>query len=267
MVDWTFKHPTEMASIWIHGILVILASLSSGHVHGCPSKCRCHGNGDVKPVSTVACIGVQLRALPADVPGTAVTLNLSRNAISTLTRPEDLDLSNIVNFNLSQNQIRTIGDGMFSSMRALVSLDLSGNQLVSLDYGSFIGGGQGLRELDLSSNQLTSVDGAFAGMANLDRLDLRENQLDEITEFMFRDLGESSFPVSRRKPDTERRSTRVPLSGKVVPAGTERKSDSTGGAFSLLLHLLILSGSFRVWADSGPARTHRHRAIFADETE
>ena len=176
-----------MATIWVHGILVILVSLSSGHAHGCPSKCRCQGNGDVKRVSTVACIGVQLRALPADVPATAVTLNLSRNAISTLTKPADLDLSNIVNFNLSQNQIRTIGEGMFSSMRALVSLDLSGNQLVSLDYGSFMGSGQGLRELDLYGNQLTSVDGAFAGMANLDRLDLRENQLEEITEFMFRD--------------------------------------------------------------------------------
>jgi len=44
-----------------------------------------------------------------------------------------------------------------------------------------------LLHLDLSDNRLTSVDGAFAGLRQLSRLDLRNNRLTDITQFTFRD--------------------------------------------------------------------------------
>jgi len=44
-----------------------------------------------------------------------------------------------------------------------------------------------LLHLDLSDNRLTTVDGAFAGLRQLSRLDLRNNRLTEITQFTFRD--------------------------------------------------------------------------------
>ena len=44
-----------------------------------------------------------------------------------------------------------------------------------------------LLHLDLSENRLTTVDGAFAGLRHLSRLDLRNNRLTEITQFTFRD--------------------------------------------------------------------------------
>ena len=44
-----------------------------------------------------------------------------------------------------------------------------------------------LLHLDLSNNRLTTVDGAFAGLRQLSRLDLRDNRLTDITQFTFRD--------------------------------------------------------------------------------
>jgi len=44
-----------------------------------------------------------------------------------------------------------------------------------------------LLHLDLSDNRLTKVDGGFAGLRQLSRLDLRHNRLTEITQFTFRD--------------------------------------------------------------------------------
>ena len=44
-----------------------------------------------------------------------------------------------------------------------------------------------LMNLDLSGNKLSNVDGGFAGLRELSRLDLRTNRLTEITQFTFRD--------------------------------------------------------------------------------
>lgn len=48
-------------------------------------------------------------------------------------------------------------------------------------------GAEKLLHLDLSDNKLNSVDGAFAGLRELSRLDLRSNRLTEISQFTFRD--------------------------------------------------------------------------------
>ena len=50
-----------------------------------------------------------------------------------------------------------------------------------------------LETLDLSNNDLTYVDGAFANMTRLTRLDLHDNNLTSLTRFTFRDLSGLQF--------------------------------------------------------------------------
>lgn len=98
-------------------------------------------------------------------------------------------LRHVINLRLSANQVTAIADGSFRPTGGSVQiLDLSSNLLSTATQQTFVGV-ETVLHLDLSANRLKSVDGAFASMKDLTRLDLRNNRLVELSASTFRGLS------------------------------------------------------------------------------
>ena len=148
----------------------------------CPEDCTCSGH------SQILCQGLGLDTIPQNLPEDVTTVDLTDNHITTLTIASLLPIRGIVNLKLKNNQISVIEEGVFHVTDNLQVLDLSSNSLQTIHQGTFTGA-QNLLHLDLSKNQLDQIDGAFASMVKLTRLDLRNNWIKRLTQFTFRDLA------------------------------------------------------------------------------
>ena len=149
--------------------------LGAAIISDCPHECVC-----VNASSHVTCHGVGLTSIPVDrLPGNVASLDLSRNR---LTAVDSLGgLRRVVELRLAQNNIGVLHRGSLNPAAATLEvIDLSKNNLTKLEPGS-LSATTHLLHVDLSENQLQNVDGAFSGLRQLSRLDLRRNRLTRIT--------------------------------------------------------------------------------------
>ena len=147
----------------------------------CPEDCVCSGD------TQVACQRLGLQRIPPSLPQAVTTLDLTDNAIRRITVESLVPIRGVVNLKLKQNQIEIIEEGAFHVTDALQTLDISSNRLHTVHQGTF-SGAQNLLNLNLSDNQLSQIDGAFAEMSKLTRLELQNNHIRRLTQFTFRDL-------------------------------------------------------------------------------
>ncbi|XP_023943045.2 adhesion G protein-coupled receptor A3 [Bicyclus anynana] len=169
--------------------LTVLLLVAEGALGFCPSLCSCKGNrsGDgvtdtqPKELLKLACGGspvqitelkeIDLSKLWMDV----VSLNLSGNAISTLSR--ELHLPNLQKLDLSRNQISLIESDAFYNMTSLQRLDLSYNQINNI-YKDMFKSLINLERLILSQNHITVLTvGTFDFLVGLKQLDITDNPL------------------------------------------------------------------------------------------
>ncbi|XP_068633969.1 adhesion G protein-coupled receptor A3 [Battus philenor] len=156
----------------------------------CPSLCTCKGNKSVDGASTdpqpeeplkLKCGGTpaQITELKevdlSKLLTLVVSLNLSGNAISTLSR--DLHLPNLQKLDLSRNQISLIESDAFYNMTSLQRLDLSYNQISNI-YKEMFKGLVNLERLILTQNLISTLSaGTFDYLVGLKQLDITENPL------------------------------------------------------------------------------------------
>ncbi|XP_053605055.1 adhesion G protein-coupled receptor A3 [Plodia interpunctella] len=157
----------------------------------CPSLCSCKSNnksGDgtsSEPVPgellRLKCGGsptqiTELKEIDLSKLWTSVVnLNLSGNAISTLSR--ELHLPKLQKLDLSRNQINLIESDAFYNTTALQRLDLSYNQ-ISKVYKEMFKGLVNLERLILTQNHISTLAvGTFDYLVGLKQLDISENPL------------------------------------------------------------------------------------------
>ncbi|XP_038213869.1 adhesion G protein-coupled receptor A3 [Zerene cesonia] len=152
----------------------------------CPSLCSCKGiksgDGATEQVpSEIRCGGnpgqlTELKEIDlSKLWMVIVSLNLSGNAISTLSR--DLHLPKLQKLDLSRNQINLIESDAFYNMTSLKRLDLSHNQISNV-YKEMFKGLVNLERLNLSRNHISALgSGTFDYLIGLKQLDITENPL------------------------------------------------------------------------------------------
>lgn len=143
--------------------------------------CICLNSTSLK----ISCEGSGLTERPVDLPTSVSSLDLTRNRFRVLGMNSLGSLPHLVDLKLKENGLENINEGAFHGVGSLQVLDLSGNNLTIVDRITFRDLStkvSSLLHLDLSCNQLTEVDGAFAGLVNLSRLDLRQNRLSVVTQ-------------------------------------------------------------------------------------
>uniref|UniRef100_A0A3P9D3B9 TIR domain-containing protein n=1 Tax=Maylandia zebra TaxID=106582 RepID=A0A3P9D3B9_9CICH len=96
---------------------------------------------------SVTCAKRHLTAIPDDIPGNAVSLNLSLNGISNISRVDLRGLSKLEALYVKNNWILQIDDGTFADVVELKVLDLGENLLTALTKNMF----QGLSKLETLS--------------------------------------------------------------------------------------------------------------------
>ncbi|XP_076459353.1 toll-like receptor 4 [Babylonia areolata] len=113
--------------------------------------------------------------------GELLSLNLSHNQLTVDSlSPEDTPFMCLVSLrllDLSHNSLGNVSTGRGLSSHSLQWLDLSYNNISSTTESYMINNLFNLTFLDLSHNHLQSLKGLFLGMDNLQKLDLRRNQI------------------------------------------------------------------------------------------
>jgi len=205
--------------------------LSDATSTDCPSDCVC-----VNASRHVTCDGIGLTAIPvALLPIQVTSLDLSRNRLVVVDTLRGL--GGLVELRLAQNNIRVLHRGALDYVAAsLEVLDLSENNLTTLEPGA-LNVATGLLHVDLSGNQLRDVDGAFAGLQQLSRLDLRQNRLTAVTSSTFSGLSGLRYlrlddnhisTVDSRAFDTLDRLMYLVLRGNQLGAESRRFHFSSG---------------------------------------
>ncbi|XP_047531370.1 adhesion G protein-coupled receptor A3 [Vanessa atalanta] len=170
--------------------IVVLFLLVKGSLGFCPSLCSCKGNRSSDGVTLdpqpgellkLKCGGspaqiTELKEIDLSKLSTVVvSLNLSGNAISTLSR--DLHLPNLQKLDLSRNQISLIESDAFYNMTSLQRLDLSHNQISNV-YKEIFKGLVNLERLILSQNHISVLSmGTFDYLVGLKQIDITDNPL------------------------------------------------------------------------------------------
>ncbi|KAI5631492.1 leucine rich repeat domain-containing protein [Phthorimaea operculella] len=177
--------------MWGPGVLLVVFLLAEGSSGLCPSLCTCKSNkADLSPTDTVSGEFLKLKCggSPAQITElkeldlsdqhlwtVVVSLNLSGNAISTLSR--ELHLPILQKLDLSHNQISLIESDAFYNMSALQRLDLSYNQ-ISKVYKEMFKGLVNLERLNLAQNHISELaPGTFDYLVGLTHLDIIGNTL------------------------------------------------------------------------------------------
>lgn len=132
----------------------------------------------------LSCSALGLEQVPAEMPVSTVTLDLSHNRLVQLEGGGFGGLSRLETLHLAHNQLTTIQPGAFrnASGALLRHLDLSSNQLRILEQHYFEEL-SGLEELLLFNNRIVLVESrALGGLGGLRRVYLSHNRL---TDFPF----------------------------------------------------------------------------------
>ncbi|XP_019646388.1 PREDICTED: SLIT and NTRK-like protein 2 [Branchiostoma belcheri] len=129
----------------------------------CSSWCWCDNSG--------------FTSVPQDLPTTITRLDLSHNAITTLSQSDFARYSNLTRLWLYHNQISVINSGAFYGLSSLTGLWLRYNQLTILRSDMFVGLDT-LLELNLYDNNIHSIEaGTFNATPQLQQLYLDQNNI------------------------------------------------------------------------------------------
>ena len=189
-VDDVVKMPVENSAAQTISYLLLIthllnfrSPLGAATVTVCPGDCVC-----ANASRQVSCDGAGLTAIPVThLPGSVTSLDLSRNQLSVIDTLRGL--ISLVELRLRQNNIGVLHRGALDYVSAsLEVLDLSKNNLTKLEPGA-LNVATHLLHVDMSGNQLNKVDGAFDGLRQLSRLDLRQNRLESVTSNTFSGLS------------------------------------------------------------------------------
>ena len=166
-----------------HLLSYFRSPLAAVTVTVCPDNCVC-----ANASRHVTCDDAGLTAIPvAHVPDSVTLLDLSRNQLAVIDTLRGLN--SLVELRLRHNNIRVLRRGALDDVAtSLEVLDLSNNNLTQLEPGA-LNVATHLLHIDLSGNQLSDVDGAFDGLRQLSRLDLRQNRLTALTSNTFSGLS------------------------------------------------------------------------------
>ncbi|XP_038271109.1 LOW QUALITY PROTEIN: nyctalopin-like [Dermochelys coriacea] len=175
------------------------------NVSACPSVCKC------SPDDTIHCNKAGLRALPAELAASVVSLNLSNNLLRILTANTFRNLTFLHSLWLDRNNLTFLYPGTFSVFSNLQELDLSWNSRLTLHANTFRGLSNlinldlsscnifkihplvflyllSLQVLDLTSNNLCYIPQAFRSLSSLTRLSLERNHIEAIGRDSLKDL-------------------------------------------------------------------------------
>lgn len=164
-------------------LLLLLLSHPVPSVAPCPPSCICASD-------IISCSGLNLSAVPSDLPGYITRLDLSHNAITVLSvgwMPGTFH--KLVTLILSRNSVSLVEVNAFAVTPNLQHLDLSSNQLTVLDFDIFAGL-KDLKELLLFENRIIQINpGALVGFRSLQRLYLSGNKLDDFPSWLYLKQG------------------------------------------------------------------------------
>lgn len=142
------------AALYLFGAGVALSSEIQ-----CPLTCFCDASGQ-----SVNCSGVQLSAVPTNLPLNAKLLSFTHN------------------------KIKSLGSHQFQGFAHVQELDLRDNILAVIEAEAFVGL-QALLSLKLARNRLKIIPvEAFSGLPKLQLLDISDNEILVLLAFTFRDL-------------------------------------------------------------------------------
>ncbi|CAK1541883.1 unnamed protein product [Leptosia nina] len=173
--------------VWFSAIVWFLIIGKS--VGFCPSLCSCKGTKQVdglEPTKPEEPLKLRCGGNPAQITElkeidlskmltTVVNLDLSGNAISTLSR--ELNLPKLQKLDLSKNLINLIESDAFYNMTSVQRLDLSHNQINHI-YKEMFKGLLNLERLNLSHNHISVLNaGTFDHLIGLKQIDVTENPL------------------------------------------------------------------------------------------
>uniref|UniRef100_A0A4W3GUX4 Adhesion molecule with Ig like domain 3 n=1 Tax=Callorhinchus milii TaxID=7868 RepID=A0A4W3GUX4_CALMI len=157
---------------------------SGASLHVCPAVCICASD-------LLSCVSQNLSVVPARLPETATSLDLSHNLLLQLHDNRLSHLPRLTTLRANHNRIARIAEAAFPSGSLITHLDLSTNRLYSVEK-HFFRELTHLEELLLYNNQIARVDeGALARLSSLQKVYLSWNQL---THFPFGSLHESTLP-------------------------------------------------------------------------
>ncbi|CAF1204795.1 unnamed protein product [Adineta steineri] len=137
----------------------------------CPKGCTCHK-------TTVICRGLQLQAIPNDIPAFTTILDLQDNLIKRISRNGSFrQLKSLQTLDLRNNDLEQIDDDVFDEIDSLNELYLSNNSLHTITSHTF-NGLKNLQLLDLQINNLTFIkNDMFIHMNKLQILFLNDNYI------------------------------------------------------------------------------------------
>uniref|UniRef100_A0A8C5WXU8 Adhesion molecule with Ig like domain 3 n=1 Tax=Laticauda laticaudata TaxID=8630 RepID=A0A8C5WXU8_LATLA len=168
------------------GIQVSILSNASSFTR-CPEACICTAD-------LLSCSRKNLRHVPVTLPPTAITLDLSHNAIVHLHDYCLTTLPHLETFRISHNKIKNITQHVFRNATYLLYLDMSSNHLQTVEkyyFEDLVN----LKELLLYNNKIVQVDGkAFMTLINLQKIYLSWNRL---TKFPFESIQKLEHPYLR----------------------------------------------------------------------
>ncbi|KAM9860099.1 amphoterin-induced protein 3 [Aulostomus maculatus] len=189
--------PSVAASWW--SLVVLVGGLQLQQLNPVQASICLSGQGLSQARSCVytsdilSCTDVGLQQVPAEMPASTVTLDLSHNQIVQLKGTSFCGLSRLEVLRLAHNQLKTIHLGAFQNISGhlLRHLDLSSNQLRVLEQHYFQDV-PGLEELLLFNNRIVQVESqALVGLGSLRKAYLSHNRL---TDFPFFSIQAHSHP-------------------------------------------------------------------------
>ncbi|XP_038059677.1 relaxin receptor 2-like isoform X1 [Patiria miniata] len=139
------------------------------------------------------CSARQLTEFPRNLPNKTISLDLSDNKITSLTKKDMEHLTHLRQLLLSRNKLQNVEEGTFESLTDLQTLRMIACDLEDVPPRMFATQNR-LVTLDLSYNILTRlVRGSLFGLHNLEYLDIRGNRLAEIETGVFKDSSRIYF--------------------------------------------------------------------------
>nr|QBP05243.1 toll-like receptor 22b [Boleophthalmus pectinirostris] len=128
------------------------------------------------------CSSHKLNEIPADLPPSVLSIDLSSNNISNVRLSDFARFPNVTSVNLKENAISYVGKRAFSELTSLKRLSLSRNRIEILTDEMFYGLSK-LKELYVNSNRVRIVEmNAFRPLRNLAVLALSHNKLRAVAQ-------------------------------------------------------------------------------------
>ncbi|XP_078139156.1 leucine-rich repeat-containing G-protein coupled receptor 5-like [Centroberyx gerrardi] len=165
----------------MHRLVFILASLGVIHGRGprsgCPSACRCEGDGRLRRVD---CVDLGLGVIPSNLSGFTSYLDLSLNELSALPAHAFASLHNLQELRLAGNGLTDVPKDAFAGLINLKVLMLQNNHLKQVPPEA-LENLRNLQSLRLDANFLARLPASsLRGLASLRHLWLDDNLLSEL---------------------------------------------------------------------------------------